>query len=91
MRRMLRQELVERFASVLRDETEFKGKGSDLLRLSERASSIAHRLAGLIDSGCAMVIHTDVIDNIGTPGRWGQHEPDPAGPPRRPKNYMGRD
>lgn len=88
MRRLPRKELVERLAGSLRREQEFSGRGRDLLATGERVSTIAGRLADLIDGTSMMVIQTDAINAHGLPGRWGIDEPDPAGLPRPPMKVI---
>ncbi|WP_336973438.1 hypothetical protein [Sphingobium aromaticiconvertens] len=88
MRRLRRQDLVNYFATLLREDFSFKRSGENVLDLSSRASRMAETLARYVDGPNRMVIETDPVDPLGTLGRWGADEPDPAGPPRAPKKII---
>lgn len=82
MRRMPPKEIANHFGRVLRTCDEFRAKTpAGLVNMNDRVSAVASQLVAAIDSDFIMVIHSEG-------GKWGESEPDPAGPPRWYEGYQ---
>lgn len=83
MRRMPSREIANHLGRVLRTCDEFRAKSpGDLVDINFRVSAVASQLVAAIDGEFMMVIHSEG-------GKWGEGEPDPAGPARWPEGYNG--